>query len=116
MSKQDLKLQKALDANIDELYAIIGLNSSGKMYGSTPSMEELIENGKKWFHQKKKNFKLLVCKNDTVKVIANNDATFELALLIKDILIKEKLSIDIDSIVAIIIKNGIKNYCYDLWE
>ena len=116
MSK-DHKLEKALHASTDELYAVIGFKEHKDLHGLTPDFKKLVQIGQKWMTENLNRLQKVLCTNDLLRFAIKDKAIIELAVIMKNILLKDaSKSPDVDAMVAIILKEGIVEYCGVYWK
>jgi hypothetical protein len=108
------ELSNALNADENDLLALIGYYSNTQLDSSPIDKNELMELGKQWIDENLAILRVAICKNQLVQDFKSKDETFiSLGMIILDALIQMKLQLPLIPVSAWICKKGITNICRD---
>lgn len=112
----DSDIKKLLNLSEEELYTKLGREFAGNQ--AFPSdTRELVERGRRLFNAQIKRISPLVCENNTIKKMVNdNSEDSHIVMEIVNLIASIALPVAPINLAVLLVKRGVKKCCENYWE
>lgn len=109
-----MKIEKALQLDIEQLYEQIGLDLSSDLGLGEADPKSNRQRGRRWLNKNKELLRKQVCGSQVVRLVSKQDRQWDQMLLtaaVADLIMSLSLGISPVTVAALLVKEGLVQLC-----